>query len=102
MITSMFLYADGYALSNVVVEQITLVEGKEVNMLTLKQHDDNWTQIIHVTYNFNKTPMEKYVTYKFLWDMDRLAKEYKKKVEISFKYMETERYKQHLTYFGPY
>jgi hypothetical protein len=64
-----------YASSNVIVEQITSVEGDEVNMLTLKQHDDKWTQIIHVTYNFNKTAMEKHVTYKYPSDMDRVAKE---------------------------
>jgi hypothetical protein len=80
-----------------VVEQITSVEGKEVNMLTLKRHNDKWTRIIHVTYNLNETPMEKHVTYKFPWDLDRVAK-----AEISFKYMETERYEQHLTYFGTY
>jgi hypothetical protein len=91
---------DGYASLNVVVEQITLVEGNEVTMLKLKGHDDNPTRIIHVTYNFNETPMEKHVTYKFPWDMDRLAKENEKKAEILFKYMETERYEQHLTYFG--
>jgi hypothetical protein len=39
--------------------------------------------------------MEKHVMYKFLWDMDRLAKEYEKKAIILFQYMETERYEQH-------
>jgi hypothetical protein len=33
----------GYEAPNVVIEQITSVEGKEVNMLTLKRHDDKWT-----------------------------------------------------------
>jgi hypothetical protein len=93
---------DGYASSNVVVEQITSVEGNEVNMLTLKRHDDNWTQIIHVTYTFDGKPIEKHVTYKFPRDMDRVGKEYKKKAKIWFKYMETERYEQHLTYFCTY
>jgi hypothetical protein len=91
-----------YKAPNVVVEQITSVEGKEVNMLTLKWHDDKRTRIIHVTYDLNETPMEKHVTYKFPLNLDRVAKEYKNKAEISFKYMETERYKQHLTYFGTY
>jgi hypothetical protein len=46
--------------------------------------------------------MEKQVTYKFPCDLDRVAKEYKNKAEISFKYMGTERYEQHLIYFGTY
>jgi hypothetical protein len=37
--------------------------------------------------------MEKHVTYKFPWDMDRVGKEYEKKAKNWFKYMETERYK---------
>lgn len=65
-----------------VVEQITSVKGNKVNILTLKQHDDNWTQIIHVTYNFVKMPMEKHGMYKFPWHTDTLDKEFKKKAEL--------------------
>ena len=91
-----------YVQSNVSVQQITSVEGNEVNMLMLRRKDDKWTRIINCCYNANKTPLEKHVTYKFEWDLDRVAKEYDRNAEISFKYMETDRYEQHLTYLGGY
>ena len=96
-------HTDGYVQSNVVVQQVTSEEGNKSNMLTLKRHDDKWTRIVNVSYNANDTPTEKHVTYnKFPWDLDRVAKEYENGGRISFKHMETDRYEQHLTYFGSY
>jgi hypothetical protein len=46
--------------------------------------------------------MEKHVSFKFAWDMERLASVSERNGEIVFKYMETDRFLQHLTYFGDY
>jgi hypothetical protein len=69
-------------------------------MLTLQCKDEKWTRITNVSYNANNTPIEKHVTFKFEWNLERLARVYyDKKGIMNFKYMETERYKQHLTYY---
>jgi hypothetical protein len=83
--------------SVVVVEQVTSVAGTEVKMLTVKRVDEKWTRIVHVTYDKSGMPKEKHVTFKFKWDMERLTHEFDKNGEISFKYMVTDRCKQHLT-----
>ncbi len=71
-------------------------------MLTVKHMDEKWTRIVHVSYDKNEMPMEKHVTFKFKWDLERLTHEFEKNGAISFKYMVTDRCKQHLTYFGDY
>jgi hypothetical protein len=72
-------------------------------MLTMQCKDDKWTRIRNISFNDNKTPIKKHVTFKYERNLKRLASIYEKNGgQIEFKFMETERYEQHLTYFGDY
>jgi hypothetical protein len=51
-------------------------------MLTMRHKDDKWTRIVYFSYDKNKTPIEKHVTFKFEWNLERLVSAYEKNGEI--------------------
>jgi hypothetical protein len=82
----------------VVVQQVTSLEGYDVIMLTSRHKDEKCTRVVNVCYDANAVmPIGKHITFKSDWDLDRLANIYEKKGETIFRYMVTDRYKQHLT-----
>jgi hypothetical protein len=52
-----------------VIQQITLEEGRAINMLTLRHKEVKWTRIVNVSYKGNEIPIEKYFTFKFTWNL---------------------------------
>ena len=60
------------------------------------------TAMVSVDCDHNDNINEKNITFKCPWDMDRLCHEYDHDGEISYRWLETERYENNLTFFGSY
>jgi hypothetical protein len=69
--------------------------------LDMKHLDGNNVQhLVSVTGNEKNNVVEKHVTYKSPWNMPRLCHEYDRDGEVSFKWLQTDRYEKNLTFFG--
>jgi hypothetical protein len=86
----------------IVLEQVMSLEGCDFNMIAIRHKDEKCTRIVNVSYDANETPIGQHVTFKFVWNSERLASICEKKCKIVCNYMVPERSKQHLTYFGDY
>jgi hypothetical protein len=71
--------------------------------LDMKHVDGNNVQrLVSVIGDEKNNVVEKHVTYKSPWNMPRLCHEYDKDSEVSFKWLQTDRYEKNLTFFGTY
>jgi hypothetical protein len=71
--------------------------------LDMKHVDRNNVQhLVSVIGDKNNNVVEKHVTYKSPWNMPHLCHQYNRDGEVSFKWLQTERYKNNLTFFGTY
>jgi hypothetical protein len=71
--------------------------------LDMKHVDGNNVQrLVSVIGDEKNNVVEKHVTYKSPWNMPRLCHEYDRDGEVTFKWLQTDRYKKNLTFFGTY
>jgi hypothetical protein len=69
----------------------------------MKHVDGNNVQrLVSVIGDENNNVVEKHVTYKSPWNMPRLCHEYDRDGEVTFKWLQTDRYEKNLTFFGTY
>jgi hypothetical protein len=69
----------------------------------MKHVDGNNVQrLVSVIGDENNNVVEKHVTYKSPWNMPRLCHEYDRDGELTFKWLQTDRYEKNLTFFGTY
>ena len=64
--------------------------GLTTKVLDLKyMQSNNIVRCVTIGCDVNDLPIEKHVTYKFQWDMARVAKEWNGGARVSFRYVET-------------
>jgi hypothetical protein len=73
---------------------------KIVSMKFVKS--EKMTRCVIVGCDENDWPIENHVTYKFPWDIERVAAEFDGGGKVSFKYVMTPRYGRQWSYFGTY
>ena len=86
-----------------VITECVSENGLTTKVLDLKyMQSNNIVRCVTIGCDVNDLPIEKHVTYKFQWDMARVAKEWYGGARVSFQYMETPRYEKQWTYLGSY
>jgi hypothetical protein len=82
---------------------VTSENGRSRKVLEMTHEEANNIQrLVSVGCDNDDNINEKYITFKWPWDMDRLCREYDHDGEISYRWLETERYEKNLTFFGSY
>lgn len=86
------------------VEEITSDEsGRTRKILNMRfMESETMMRCVTVGCDENDKPIEKHVTYKFPWDIERVANEVEVGARVNFKYVTTARYERQWTYFGTY
>ena len=87
----------------VMLVDLRSAEGRSRKFLKMTHQDsENVQRIVGVACDENDNIIEKHVTYQWPWDIPRLCDEYDRDGEMSFTWLETERYEKNLTFFGSY
>jgi hypothetical protein len=69
----------------------------------MKHMDGNNVQrLVSVIGDEKNNVIKKHVTYKSPWNMPRLCHQYGKDGKVTFKWLQTDRYENNLTFFGTY
>ena len=86
------------------VEELTSEEsGRTRKILNMRFKDgEQLVRCVTVGCDEDDKPIEKHVTYKFPWDIKKVALVLEGGGKVNFKYVTTERYERQWTYFGTY